>query len=215
VAKYLDLNHLAILAREISDNKKRDSRFERIRQIPPLEIRGLVARLAALTESEIAHLFNATASEQSIDLNEAVEHNSVVVFSLNSAKFPEFTRLLGRLVVLDLKTVAGRMYDEKKKVFLIFDEFSVFATGAVVDLVGKTRSAGFCAVIATQSISDIDAATRNPAVVKQIIENCNTFIIQRQNSGKSAERLAGLIGRHESFEYTEQIRYSPRHRQKN
>jgi len=47
------------------------------------------------------------------------------------------------------------------------------------------------------------------AVVDQIVENCNTFIIQRQNSAKSAETLAGIVGTREDVEVTTQVYRTP------
>ncbi|HAG07009.1 MAG TPA: hypothetical protein DCL13_02400, partial [Peptococcaceae bacterium] len=64
--------------------------------------------------------------------------------------------------------------------------------------------AGICAIIATQSLSDIEAAA-GKAVVNQIIDNCNVFTIHRQNSPESAEILAGIIGTREGVEVTRQV----------
>ncbi|MGQ9498715.1 MAG: TraM recognition domain-containing protein, partial [Desulfotomaculales bacterium] len=85
----------------------------------------------------------------------------------------------------DLKTVADRL-PGGRAIYTIFDEFSVFASQAVVDLIGKARSKGFHTIIATQSLADIEAACGRP-VVRQIIGNCNTLIIQRQRQHEDAQ----------------------------
>ncbi|MEW5873445.1 MAG: helicase HerA-like domain-containing protein [Chloroflexota bacterium] len=208
VARYLDLKRLEALAkREIKDKVKLQEVFDVSHSYQGGEIQGLAARLAALTESEIGHLFATDEDGGAIDLERVIGGGGVAVFSLDSLAFPEYSRLLGRLIIADLKCAAARSYKrEKRYVYAIFDEFSVFASRAVVDLIGKARGAGFCTVIATQSLSDIEAAA-GEAVVEQIVDNCNTFIVQRQNSAKSAEMLAGIIGTRENIEITQQVEY--------
>lgn len=207
VGRYLDPDALASLVRQVPETNEREAIFDTLEGFKTGEIRGLAARLAAMTESEIGHLFRATGDV--IDLEEMIRQNGVVLFSLDSLSFPEYSRLLGRLIVTDLKSVAARAYRrERKTIYTVFDEFNVFASDKVVDLVGKARGAGFHTLIATQSLSDIESAA-GAAVVDQIVENCNTFIIQRQNSPRSAETLAGIIGTREDVEVTTQVHRTP------
>ncbi|WP_334110824.1 type IV secretory system conjugative DNA transfer family protein [Thermodesulfitimonas autotrophica] len=207
VGQYLDPDTLALLARQIQDVDQQQAIFDILDSFKTAEIRGLAARLAAMTESEIGHLFEATGDV--IDLNEIIQRNGVVVFSLDSLSFPEYSRLLGRLIVADLKSVAARAYRrERKTIYTIFDEFNVFASPAVVDLIGKARGAGFHTLIATQSLADIESAA-GIAAVDQVVENCNTYIIQRQNSPKSAETSAAIIGTREDVEVTTQVHRTP------
>jgi len=202
ITKYLHPDNLAMLTRNIADDEERGRIFSTLDSFTGPEIGGLAARLAVMTESEIGHLFR-DAPGRTIDLASAIEENAAVVFLLDSLSFPEFSRLLGRLVVADMKGVAARQTGRKKKIFTIFDEFSVFASDAVVDLIAKTRAFGFCTLIGTQSLSDLERAG-GPAMMEQIIENCNTYIIQRQNSAVNAEKMANIIGTEDSQEITYQ-----------
>lgn len=207
VGRHLDPDALASLVRQIPEANERETVFDTLDGFKTGEIRGLAARVAAMTESEIGHLFRATGDV--IDLEEMIRRNGVVVFSLDSLSFPEYSRLLGRLIVTDLKSVAARAYRrERKTIYTVFDEFNVFASPAVVDLIGKARGAGFHTLIATQSPSDIESAA-GAAVVDQIVENCNTYIIQRQNSPAGAERMAAVIGTRPHEEVTYQIQADP------
>ncbi|MEW6727711.1 MAG: type IV secretion system DNA-binding domain-containing protein, partial [Bacillota bacterium] len=207
VGRHLDPDALASLVRQIPEANERETVFDTLDGFKTGEIRGLAARVAAMTESEIGHLFRATGDV--IDLEEMIRRNGVVVFSLDSLSFPEYSRLLGRLIVTDLKSVAARAYRrERKTIYTVFDEFNVFASPAVVDLIGKARGAGFHTLIATQSPSDIESAA-GAAVVDQIVGNCNTYIIQRQNSPAGAERMAAVIGTRPHEEVTYQIQADP------
>jgi type IV secretory pathway TraG/TraD family ATPase VirD4 len=86
--------------------------------------------------------------------------------------------------------------------YVVLDEFAVFASLQAVDVLAQARGAGVCSIIATQSLSDLDIVDRNLA--GRIIDNSNTFIVQRTNSSENAERLAALAGTTESFAKTYQ-----------
>lgn len=203
VGRYLDPDALALLVRQVQDIEQQQAIFDILDSFKTAEIKGLAARLATTIESEIGYLF--ADSDDVIDLNETINQNGVVVFSLDSLSFPEYSRLLGRLIVTDLKSVAARAYRrERKTIYSIFDEFNIFVSAAVVDLIGKARGAGFHTLIATQSLADIESAA-GAAVVDQIVENCNMYIIQRQNSPRSAEMLAGVVGTDKTTEVTQQV----------
>ncbi len=205
VAKHLDPDDLAMLARGITDEEERDRILNVLESFKEPEIRGLAARIAVMTESEIGQLFEDDKKGRTIDLGRAIEENAAVVFLLDSLSFPEYSRLLGRLVVTDLKSVAAKQYsDGRKKIYTVFDEFNVFASNAVVDLISKTRTFGFHVLIGTQSPSDLERAG-GAALLEQVVENCNSFIIQRQNSAVNAEKLASVIGTHKSYEVTHQV----------
>ena len=201
IAKYINKNALASLARQAKDKLTLDRILSSLDSIDPKDVAGLAHRVAVLAESEVGQLLREKP-DNTIDLVEVIQEGQVAVFSLESLRFPEFARLLGRLVVADLKTVAVR--SGGKPVYIIFDEFSVFATPQVVDMISKTRSFGFRVLIGTQSPSDLEAVG-GQAMVEQVIENTNTYIIHRQNSGVNAEKLAGVIGTKEGYETTYQV----------
>ena len=90
--------------------------------------------------------------------------------------------------------MAGNITRGKKDIiYTIFDEFSVFAGDQIVNLINQGREAGVCAVLATQSLSDI-SVVGGQALVGQILNNCNNYIIQRQNNPNDASVLADIIG---------------------
>jgi len=76
----------------------------------------------------------------------------------------------------------------------------VFASHEVVDVINKPRSANIQAVIAFQSLADIDKVDEN--LTRQIIQNCNSLIVHAQNESKDAETLANTFGTFETVERT-------------
>jgi conjugal transfer pilus assembly protein TraD len=67
----------------------------------------------------------------------------------------------------------------KPKVMMIFDEFSVFAGDQVVNLINQGRSAGVHAVLATQSLADIQKKGGG-ALLGQILNNTNNYRLCRK-----------------------------------
>jgi len=165
-------------------------------------ISGLIGRLTLIIESQIGHLF-CNEPGKTISLVDSVASKNVILFSLDSLAYPLYAKLLGRLVVNDLKAVASRRTKDDPLVLTVYDEFDVFARRNVVDLINKTRSKGFAALIAAQSLADLDIC--DSALRKQIIQNCNTLIIQRQNASEDAEELSRIIGTEETWMMTHQV----------
>lgn len=190
--------NLEMLARKLNAPS---SVTEYLADIDKKAISGLIDRLTLIIESQIGYLFSEEP-ENTISLAEAIASKNIVLFSLDSLAYPLYAKLLGRLVINDLKAVAsGRR--NTSLVMTIYDEFNVFASRNVIDLVNKSRSKGFAALIATQSLADLDVV--DSALKNQIIQNCNTLIIQRQNDAKDAEELSKIIGTEDAWVMTHQV----------
>jgi len=174
--------------------------MERINSIDKKSISGIQDRLSTLVEGDLGGMFSAPGA---VNLSELIESGGVVLFSLDSLRYPQQSKGVGRLVVNDLKnSVSAHMRRGRKPVAVIFDEYNVFASHEAVDVINKSRSAGYEAVLAFQSLSDIDKLDSGEALRRQIIQNCNTLIVQRQNDAKDAEELSKLFGTYETMETT-------------
>ena len=77
----------------------------------------------------------------------------------------------------------------------------------MLDLVNKSRSANVTCILAAQSLSDLDIASGEP-FKEQIIENCNNYILLRQNSPANAEHWASILGTKHTMSATYQIKGS-------
>jgi hypothetical protein len=206
LVSYLNVKRLENLARQLADQNAQEEILEALESYRRSdEIKGLVARLATLVESEIGHLFKAQGEGDLLDPEEVIRKGGLAVFSLNSLAFPEYSRTLGKIIVTDLKAVADRQLGNRP-IYMILDEFNVFASAAIVDLIGKARSKGFCTVMAMQSLSDIEAAC-GPAVVDQILDNSNIYLIHRVNSPRTAQVLADVVGTVQAKEITRQVQH--------
>lgn len=197
LAKYLDLEELFIIAR----NQRKQDLLDKLAQIEKYgkEVQGLVVEINNLVNSEIGHLFDVK-SANTLTLEQAYAENAIVYFCLSPLAFPSYSATIGKLVINDLKSLLAKNIQQgtRKMVYTIFDEFSVFAGHQVVNLINQGRSAGVCAILATQSLADI-MAKGGESLLGQVLNNCNNFIIQRQNNPRDANILADVIGEHGSY----------------
>jgi conjugal transfer pilus assembly protein TraD len=202
LAKYLDLDQLAIIARSHKDQELFASlaKVERYSK----DIYSLVAEIENLVNSEIGNLFDCSSGNVLI-LEKAFKEKAVVYFCLQPLAFPAYASTLGKLIINDLKNLLADQLAKSNKttIYTIFDEFSVFAGDQIINLINQGREAGMCAVLATQSLADLEAAGGN-AFVGQVLNNCNNYLFHRQNNPSDANVIANVIGMRDAYIVTTQ-----------
>ncbi|QHV47715.1 type IV secretion system DNA-binding domain-containing protein (plasmid) [Bacillus cereus] len=198
---------------DVSKSKPSESIFKRdevfnlipkIKRIDKKAIEGLASRVSILAEGDFRHLFQEEEGN-TIALHQVLEERGMVIFTLDSLRYPEGARQLGKMIVNDLKTnVSSHMkHREGEHVTVAIDEFNVLVTQQVIDVINKSRGAGFEALLAFQSLADIEIVSEH--LRKQIMQNCNTLIVQAQNDPSDAEELAKAIGTADSLDFTYQV----------
>lgn len=165
-------------------------------------IQGAYARFCTIFESELGAIFD----DDGIDIYKALEENAIILFVLNPLIYPELSKLIGRLIIIDSKKAVSNLYKNRiERGFFIFDEINVYASTSLLDLVNKSRSANITSILASQSLSDLEENV-SEHFKEQIIENCNNYIVLRQNSSKNSEAWANIIGTKEVMDMTYQIK---------
>ena len=158
-----------------------------------------IARFATIAESEVGQIFN----KDGIDIYTALQENAIILFILNPMLYPEISPAFGRLILIDSKQAVNKSFGDTRRKFFLYDELSSYASTSLLDLVNKSRSANITCILATQSLSDLDVVGEN--FKEQVIENCNNYIILRQNSSVNAEHLANILGTRATMEVTYQL----------
>jgi len=159
-------------------------------------------QLAELLESDLGHLFQER--EDGLDLMEVTDNNEVAIFSLSGNKYRDYIKTLGRVVIMEVNTLVDyRQKQGKKSIMAVYDEFSAYVSHEIVDVINKSRSAGFECALSVQGLSDIDVV--DPVLTRQILNNCNTYFIGRVNDPADAEVLAGVMGTYEDSDITSQV----------
>jgi len=164
---------------------------------------GATARFANIIENELGQIFN----ENGIDIYTALKEKAIIVFILKPLLYPELSTLIGKLIVIDSKKAVDKTFaSNNERTFFMFDEINVYAGKQLLDLVNKSRSANITCFLATQSLSDLDSSTNDGEHFRrQVIENCNNYIILRQNDPKNSEEWAKVIGTVKTMDITYQL----------
>ncbi len=209
LATVVDLLHperLALYARDIQ-NQAAAERIDRylvdLTDQERRDLAGLRNRVALIAESEHGHLLCEVDDSPSIDLLSAVCARAIVIFSLNSSRYPEVAKLLGAAVFQDLKNVAGVLETDpelRAPCAIVVDEFSAFAQDHVLGLLQRARSAHLSLMLATQELADLRRV--DPAFQDQVLGNVETIIAHRQNVPDSAELIAQIAGTRDAWIHT-------------
>jgi len=204
LTQYLPINNFIKLSRDISE-RKLISKEEHLEDVDLAKTSGKIAesaaaRFATIKDSDLGQIFH----ESGIDIYTALQESAIILFVLNPLLYPEMSPLIGNLIIIDSKKAVSHFYREKKKrIFYIMDEINTYASGSLLDLVNKSRSANVTCILATQSLSDLDHVSGE--FKEQVIENCNNYIVLRQNSSVNAEHWGNVIGTRQTMQATYQI----------
>jgi type IV secretory pathway TraG/TraD family ATPase VirD4 len=169
-------------------------------------VKGLRTRLALVCESAAGPFLEPTRDASSqIDLRAALSGDAVVVFSLNSSRYPGLAAQLGTMVIQDLVSAAGeRLSDTARtshtQAIVGIDEFSALGADHVLQLVARGREAGLSIVVATQELADMARAA--PGLRDQLLGNAAVKIFHRQDVPESAHTAAQLVGTQQVWELT-------------
>ncbi|MCL2718718.1 MAG: type IV secretion system DNA-binding domain-containing protein [Lachnospiraceae bacterium] len=202
---YLSVINFIKLSKDLSVQQL-ISKEEHVKDIELAKISGSIAesaaaRFATIKESELGQIFDSSG----IDIYTALKEKAIILFILNPLLYPEMSPLIGNLIVIDSKKAVSNFYtDKKERIFYILDEINTYATASLLDLVNKSRSANITCILATQSLSDLDNVTNQ--FKEQVIENCNNYIVLRQNSSVNAESWSNIIGTRQTMQATYQIK---------
>jgi len=198
-AKFTDMSNY-LLKKELISKEEHVDNLELLKTSGKVA-QSSVARFSTIAEGEAGKIF----SDDGINIAQALKENAIILFTLNPMVYPELSPAFGRLVLIDSKIAVGELFHYQiPRTFFIMDEISSYATTALTDLVNKSRSANVTCVLATQSLSDLDRAV-DESYKEQIIENCNNYIVLRQNSGVNAEYWSNILGTRSTLEVTYQL----------
>lgn len=160
------------------------------------DIKGLQHRLNVYLQQ----LGSSLGSENSLD-NLTAKHD-IILFSLNSFKYPELASNVGKLIIQDVKEFAT-IKPKEQVVNLVLDEFNVFATDAVINLINKSRSFNYQCFLCFQTLKDLDINNTNIADI--IFGNTANIIAHKIKDPNTAEYLAKIFGTRTNEKITKQF----------
>jgi type IV secretory pathway TraG/TraD family ATPase VirD4 len=156
-------------------------------------VAGLATRLALLTESTAGPYLQPAPNQDQIDLAAVARTGGVVVFSLDSGRWPGLSAQVGALVVQDLKAVCGEaLHGPRGRWYVMIDEFSALDGAQLLGLLARGAAAGCSVILATQELADLNAA--GDGFRDQVLGNAALKAAFRQDVPDSAELWAAMAG---------------------
>lgn len=159
-----------------------------------------IARSAVVYEGDGSKLFG---DHLGFNMRSAFEENAVVIVLLNEFAYGDFARSTGQLVLEDIKSLISRLLKgeyEEQETLLVLEELGVYVNDGIEGLLNRSRSAGIKTIVSMQTTADVDKV--NPDLTRQIIGNCNDFMMMRVTDQDSAETMAKLIGTEKGIQKT-------------
>lgn len=159
-----------------------------------------ISRSAVVYEGDGSKIFG---DHWGFNVRSAFEENAVVIVLLNEFSYGDFARSTGQLVLEDIKSLISRLLRgeyEEQETLLVLEELGVYVNNGIEGLLNRSRSAGVKTIVSMQTTADVDK--ENPDLTRQIIGNCNDFMIMRVTDQDSAETMAKLIGTEKGIQKT-------------
>jgi hypothetical protein len=159
-----------------------------------------ISRSAVVYEGDGSKIFG---DHWGFNMRSAFEENAVIIVLLNEFAYGDFARSTGQLVLEDIKSLISRLLSgeyEEQETLLVLEELGVYVNNGIEGLLNRSRSAGVKTIVSMQTTADVDK--ENPDLTRQIIGNCNDFMIMRVTDQDSAETMAKLIGTEKGIQKT-------------
>jgi len=158
-------------------------------------LQGLRTQLESLVLSDFGK--SIATDSPGINLFDIVANGKIVFMFLDSRRYGETAKAVGRFILQDLKSVSARIdsevpRDERKPFSIIIDEFADLAQEDFVAFQDRARSAKMSIVFAHQEISDLERIS--PEFARRIMGNTSTLYAFLQKRQESAELISNMAG---------------------
>lgn len=156
-----------------------------------------VSRIMQLFGGDGEKLFSSTG----IDILEAIKQDKAIIINLNPNNYAETSKVLFRLITLDIRKSFDYLDGNTNLITAIFDEFGTYANDEFINVLNQSRSSGYKIYPTAQSPADIKY-TLGEDFLDRVIDNCNSFLFGRVNSPQSASYMADVIATVEKMQIT-------------
>lgn len=170
-------------------------------------LQGLRSQLEALVLSDIGPLLKA--SDDGIDLFEAIRSKKIVYVLLDSRTYGESARALGKIILQDLKAASARIDNEIQRAdrtpfTVVIDEFADMATEEFLGFLDRARSSKIGVVVAHQEIADLSRIS--PEFSHRLMNSTSTLFAFLQKVPTTSDLVASIGGTKDVQKVTEQAK---------
>ena len=170
-------------------------------------LQGLRTQLESMVLSDFGPLL--ATSERAIDMFKVVQNSGIVFIFLDTRRYGETAKQVGKFILQELKSVSAKVDAEvpkelRKPFSVIIDEFADLAQEDFISFLDRARSSRMSIVVAHQELCDLDRIS--PEFAGRLMGNTSTVYAFLQKRAESAEILSGIAGTRSVKKTTE--RYS-------
>jgi type IV secretory pathway TraG/TraD family ATPase VirD4 len=136
------------------------------------------------------------------NLLDLIKNQKIILFSINSLMYPKLAGGVGKIIIQDLKELTTSK-PTKEKINIVLDEFNVFASETIVNLINKSRAFNYQCFLSFQTINDLKINNMN--LTDTVFGNVNNIICHNIKDPNTAEYIASVFGTWETEKLTRQI----------
>lgn len=168
-------------------------------------LQGLRTQLESIVLSDFGNLI--VSEDAGINLFEAVQMGKIVLVFLDSRRYGETSKSIGRFILQDLKMVSARVdaeirKEDRKPFTVIIDEFADLAQEDFIGFLDRARSSKMSVVVAHQEICDL--LRISPEFAGRLMGNTSTLYAFLQKRPESAEIISSMAGTQKGWKETMQ-----------
>lgn len=158
-------------------------------------LQGLRSQLESLVLSDFGHLLKNEGD--SIELFESYQSNKIILIFLDSRRYGETAKTVGKFILQDLKMLSSKVDSElsvaaRQPFTVIIDEFADLAQEDFVGFLDRARSSKIGIIMSHQEICDLLRISEEFA--GRIMGNSATLYAFLQKRPESAELISSMAG---------------------
>lgn len=166
-------------------------------------LQGLRTQLESISLSDFGELL--ATNKPGIDLFETVKQGKIIFLFLDSRRYGETAKSVGRFILQDLKATSAKIDAEipkqdRKPFTVVIDEFADLASEDFIGFLDRARSSKMSIVIAHQEICDLQRIS--PEFAGRLMGNTSTLYAFLQKRPESAEMISAMAGTRKSWKET-------------
>ena len=166
-------------------------------------IQNVLPLMTALTSGVLGPLLSPEASDTAdrrpvFDARKVIEQRRCLYLGLDALVDPVAAAAIGAIVLADLAQVAGEVFNDRSgapqvPVLVFVDEAAEVVNAPLVQLLNKSRGAGFSICLAAQTVHDYEARLGTAAAARMLLGNPGNVIALRTADLETQRFCAGSL----------------------
>lgn len=168
-------------------------------------LQGLRTQIESLVLSDFGDMI--TSEDPGINLYDTVSKGKIAFVFLDSRRYGETAKSVGRFILQDLKMVSAKVdaevpKEQRRPFTVIIDEFADLAQEDFIGFLDRARSSKMSVIVAHQEICDL--LRISPEFAGRLMGNTSTLYAFLQKRPESAEMISAMAGTRKAWKETMQ-----------